>query len=126
MLSMLSFFVLAYGITWAVAFASMLWNNVPSHSILMFIILLGPTISVFTISALAGGKDGVKKLLSGFTRWKIGFKWYIATITLTLVPLLVAVAYIAFGNKVPGMAPGTTVSILLSNLLYNTSFWSVG
>jgi uncharacterized protein len=122
---LLSFFILSYAITWSIALITMYMKSPPAHSVISFIMLLGPTFSAFIISALAGGMDGIKKLLAGFTRWKFGPIWYLATLSLTLIPLLVALVYILMGNHVDGIAPGTTVSFLLINLLFTLLFGPV-
>lgn len=120
---LISFIILAYLITWSIALViSTCFPSVQAHSWLSFLMLLGPTISAFAVSAAAGGLGGVKKLLAGFTRWKFNPIWYLATLSLTLIPLLVALVYMLMGNPVKGIQPGTTVSVLLLNLLYTLLF----
>ena len=84
--------------------------------------IFSPTISALIISGLVGGLSGLKELLTGFTRWKFRFRWYIATFSLSLIPLFVSLVYITLGNSVPGIAPGTTIPFLLSNLLLTLTF----
>jgi hypothetical protein len=49
----------------------------------------------------------IKRLLSGFTRWKVGFRWYFWAAFLILGPLAITLIYRALGN--PGIVPGETV-----------------
>lgn len=119
---LLSFFILSYAFTWAVALIAMQMKNFNGQSPIGFIMLLGPTVSAFAISAIVGGKAGIKKLLSGFTRWKFSPLWILATLSLTLIPLLVAVGYMLAGNPVKGIAPGTSLAFLLLNALYTLLF----
>lgn len=122
---LLSFFVLSYAFTWVVALLTTQMKGFQTHSLVGFLMLLGPTVSAFAVSALAGGATGVKKLLAGFTRWKFNPLWILATLSLTLIPLLVAFAYMLAGNPVKGIAPGATLPFLLLNALYTLLFGPV-
>jgi hypothetical protein len=115
---LISFFVLAYAIAYAIALISLYVINIPQNTFFSYVMIFSPTISALVVSAISGGWQGIKKLLSGFTRWKFGFGWVIATLSLTLIPLLVALVYTLLGNTSPGIKPGTTASFLLLNLLY--------
>ncbi len=74
--------------------------------------------SALAIAGVIGGVPEIKRLLSGFTRWKIGWRWYLAISVLLLGPLLIAAVYIALGNPPSGLAPGMTVWGLLGALAY--------
>lgn len=115
---LVSFFVLTYLITYAIALISLYVAEVPENSLFYYIMIFSPTISALIIAGAAGGWQGIKKLLSGFTRWKFGFGWVIAVLSLTLFPLAIVIIYRLLGNDAPGMAPGTTASFLLLNLFY--------
>lgn len=119
---LLSFFILSYAISSIIALISKYVIAVPTYSFFGGVMIFSPTISAFIVAGLAGGLEGIKKLLSGFTRWKINFKWYLAAFSLTLIPLLVALVYIALGNTIPGMKEGTTVPFLLQQLLLTLVF----
>lgn len=119
---LISFFILSYASTWAISLIAMQMKNFQGHSLIAFLMLMGPTVSAFVVSALAGGLTGIKKLLSGFTHWKFNPLWILATLSLTLIPLLVALIYILAGNPVKGIAPGTSLSFLMLNVLYTLLF----
>lgn len=114
---LLSFFILTYLITYAIALVSLFIVEIPPNTFFSFVMIFSPTISALVISALAGGRQGVARLLSGFMRWKFGIGWYAAMLSLTLIPLLAALIYALLGNSVPGIAPGTTVGFLSLNVL---------
>ena len=115
---LVSFFVLTYIITYAIALVSLYAVEVPANSFFYYVMIFGPTISALVVSGIAGGWQGIKKLLSGFTRWKFKFGWVIAVLSLTLVPLIIVLIYGLLGNEAPGIASGTTASFMLLNLLY--------
>ncbi len=114
---LVSFFVLTYLITYAIALISRYVVEVPANSFVYYIMIFGPTISALVVSGIAGGWPGIKKLLSGFARWKFKFGWVIAVLSLTLVPLAIVLIYRLLGFDAPGMAAGTTASFILLNLL---------
>lgn len=114
---LVSFFILTYLITYAIALFSRYVTEVPANSFFYYLMIFSPTISALVIAAVAGGWQGVKKLLSGFARWKFKFGWVVAVLSLTLVPLVIVLVYRLVGNDPPGIAAGTTASFLLMNLL---------
>ena len=58
----------------------------------------------------------VKRLLSGFTRWRVGPRGYFAAAFLFLGPLAIAMIYIALGNPPAGLGPGWTIPLLLAQV----------
>lgn len=114
---LLTFFFLSYAINCIFTYTSLYLISIP-YPILWFFQIFSPTLSAVIISGLIGGPAGIQKLFSGFTRWKVGLKWYIAAFSLALVPLFISLVYIVLGNPIPGIAPGTTILFLLSNLLF--------
>lgn len=114
---LLSFFILAYAINCLFTFSSKYLVPIP-YPIVWFFQVFSPTMSAAIISGVIGGKAAVKKLFSGFMRWKVGWIWYLAAFSLALWPLLVALVYRLLGNPVPGLAPGMTLPVLLSNVVF--------
>jgi membrane protease YdiL (CAAX protease family) len=69
------------------------------------------------MSYLIGGWKEIKKLLSGYLKWKVSYKWYIAGLLLMIGPLTFAGIYLLFGGTAPGPISGLTLPIVLINLL---------
>lgn len=118
---LLVFFTLTYVIAFGVTFAYIyLQPGKPSEnwSLNWFLNAFSPTISALLISWMIGGWDEVKRLLSGFTRWRVGWFWYFAAAFLFLGPLVVAFVYGALGNPIPGIAPGMTAPVILSQVVF--------
>ncbi|MBY9004033.1 MAG: CPBP family intramembrane metalloprotease [Candidatus Lokiarchaeota archaeon] len=85
--------------------------------VMITIMIWSPTISGIIMSALLGGWSEVKKILSGFLKWKVGIIWYIAGFTLLIGPLIFAGIYLLLGGVAPGPVPGLTLSVILLNLV---------
>jgi hypothetical protein len=121
---LLSFFVLAYLITYGAGFAFVLLSPsqpLPPWSLAWFFQVFGPTFSALIITWIIGGKPGLKGLLSGLTRWKAGFFWYLAAAFLFLGPLAIGLIYKAMGNPSPGIQAGQTI-LSLSGIVLFTLF----
>jgi membrane protease YdiL (CAAX protease family) len=118
---LISFFVLTYAIAFATTFTSLYLQagqTAQPWSLDWFLNAFSPTISALLISWIVGGWKEVRRLLSGFTRWNVGLRWYIAAAYLFLGPLAFALIYIALGNPVSGLKPGVTASILLGQVVF--------
>ncbi len=103
---LLTFFVMSYALIFAATFSSM-WFNIPFIGVPWFLAVFSPTISALAISAITGGMPAVKQLLQGYTRWKVGGRWYLGALSLLLIPLAVALIYKALGNEFPRISPGS-------------------
>lgn len=114
---LLSFFVASYAMMFAAVFSSM-WLKLPFFYFFWFFAIFSPTICALILSAISGGRPAVKQLLQGYTRWKVGGRWYLGALMLLLLPLMVALLYQGLGNPGPGLAPGATAAALLSQLVF--------
>ena len=90
----------------------------PSWSLIWFLAVFSPTFSALIVSWVTGGTNEVKRLLSGFTRWRVGWGWYFAAAFLLLGPFVIALVYISLGNPVVWLKPGWTIPLLLTQALY--------
>lgn len=118
---LLSFFVLSYAIISGAVFTSIyLRPGQPDQrwSLVWFLSAFSPTFSALIVSWVIGGKTEVKRLLSGFARWNVGWRWYLAAAYLFLGPLGFALVYIALGNPIPGINPGMTFSAILAQIVF--------
>ncbi|HET9587299.1 MAG TPA: type II CAAX endopeptidase family protein [Anaerolineales bacterium] len=118
---LLSFFVLTYAIMFGAVFTSIhLRPGQPDHpwSLTWFLYAFSPTYSALIVSWIIGGTVEVKRLLSGFLRWKVGLRWYLAAAYLFLGPLTFALIYSALGNPIPGINPGLTMAAILGQLVF--------
>jgi len=98
---------------------SSMWLHIPFFYFFWFLAVFSPTISALVVSAITGGMPAVKQLLQGYTRWKVGARWYLGAFMLLLIPLTIAIVYRALGNPTPGLAPGATAATMLLQLVIN-------
>ncbi|MBD3214014.1 MAG: CPBP family intramembrane metalloprotease [Candidatus Lokiarchaeota archaeon] len=116
--SLIWFFLMSYAlITIAVLLKSWLGQIFPEF-LYWIISAWSPTISAIIISGLIGGKEEVKLLLRGLTRWRVHWKWYFAAFLILLAPLGFALIYIIAGGVSPGIDPSLTVPLFLYYLLF--------
>jgi uncharacterized protein len=119
--ALISFFSLTYAIAFGVTFAYIaLRPGQPSQnwSPEWFLFAFSPTISALILSWIIGGGSAVKRLLSGFTRWNVGLRWYFAAAFLFLGPMAFALIYGVLGNPIPGITPGMTMPIFLGQIIF--------
>lgn len=118
---LLSYFVLAYAIMYGVLFSFIAFGGgqpLQPWSLVWAVSIFSPTISSLFLSYVIGGMPEVKRVLSGFTRWKAGWRWYFAAAFLFLGPLVIALVYGLLGNPVKGLVPGVTIPVLLGQVLF--------
>ena len=70
------------------------------------------------LSWLIGGPAEVRRLLSGFTKWRIGWRWYIAALIFPIGALVIAGFYVLVGNPVDGLEAGATPAVLAGWLAF--------
>jgi membrane protease YdiL (CAAX protease family) len=117
---LLSFFVLTYALAYSAGFGFTLLNPgkpLLAWSFAWIIFIFSPTISSLLISWIIGGMVEVKRLLAGFTRWKVSIVWYIAAGFLILGPLMIAGVRILAGYPAEGIQPGTSLALILVTML---------
>jgi membrane protease YdiL (CAAX protease family) len=90
----------------------------PPWSPAWFVFVFSPTIAALIVSWAAGGMSAVGRLLSGFTRWNVGWRWYVAAVFLFLSPLAIALVYIALGNPAIGLRPDWTIPMVLGQIFF--------
>lgn len=118
---LVAYFILAYLFMYVPYFSFILLRpGVPDErwSLVWFIGAFSPTISAVIVSWIMGGFGEVKHLLAGFTRWKVNPLWYVAAVSLLLIPLVIAIVYGLLGNPVTGLLPGVTLSMLFGKIFF--------
>ncbi len=120
---LLSYFVLAYGITWGgilimLASKSFRFDAIGMAEILLMFVLmlLGPSTSSLVLSATLDGRTGPGELWARVRRWRIGVRWW--AIALLTVPVLVlALLSLLRAVVAPAFAPGLQIGGLVFGLL---------
>ena len=103
-----TFFGLTFALTWA---AMVTWLRGGGEDIPWF--TFGPMVTALIVTALVGGKDGLKALLRRQVQWRVSIGWYVVAIGLPIALELVTVALnVALGAHAPaweGMRPWPTI-----------------
>ena len=109
--SLLSYFGLAFGISWGGILIVLISTNfdlstaLPTEiSVLFVLMLLGPSVSGLTLIALLDGRAGLRELWSRLIRWKVDAGWY-ALALLTAPLLLLAILLLLSAFVSPAFAP---------------------
>jgi len=117
---LVSFFVLAYALTW-VAWSPWYLSEegigllpYDGESISDYLntvaLIVGPTLSAFIMTGVIGGREGVLRLLRRIVLWRVGFRWYL--VVLLGIPAVV-VLYTLF---LPGALASFKASAVPSTL----------
>jgi len=109
------YFFLAYSICAAAVLVFIAIPGAPQPPFWL-VAVFSPTIAAIVVSWLVGGAPEVRRLLAGFTRWRLGWRWYLAVAVFALGALGLAAVYALLGNAIAGPKADVTVGFLLSQL----------
>lgn len=90
------FYILAFGISWLGMIAIVLASrgiapfDRPYFQFLSIFYAIGPALAAVIVSQVAHGKAGVRALLKGLIRWRVGLVWYIVAVLGAAVLLIAA------------------------------------
>jgi membrane protease YdiL (CAAX protease family) len=102
---LVTFFVLAFAFSWAVWAPAVILSRgasdpQTSSALLHLLGSLGPMLSAFVVTALAGGHAGVRELLGRVFRWRVGLGWWVVAVlgTPTLFLVAAVISRLMFGG----------------------------
>jgi uncharacterized protein len=90
------FYILAFGISWLGMISIVLSSrgiapfDSPYFQFLSIFYVVGPALAAAIVSQVAHVKTGIRDLLKGLTRWRVGVVWYIVAVLSPVVLLTVA------------------------------------
>jgi uncharacterized protein len=122
---LVSFFVLAFGLTWAIMVPQVLGSHglVPFPEFLPLLIVMGygPTFAALIVTGVLGGRAAIKGLLGRLRIWRVGWRWWAVTLFLNALAVLGALGlYALLGNDVPPfptLGPALLLDILVTLLI---------
>ncbi len=99
-----SFFILTFAISWAIwtplvinyyrnPFPISFANTPPFLILLALLGFFGPTFAALIMAGLENGGSGIKALLSGWKKWRVGAGWYLAIVLSQLAIEWLAIQY---------------------------------
>jgi uncharacterized protein len=105
--AMISFFVIAYGLSWAVWIPMALagarisegraWPSLAPG-------LLGPIAAAFIMAAVVAGSAGIRGLLGRMIRWRVAGTWYVVAVSPLAFYAVAVIAQAALGQGWPDLA----------------------
>jgi uncharacterized protein len=94
-----TFFVLAYGISYGFYGLSAIWPDFP------FLYPFGSIIAAIIVASVTGGMEGLKDFLSRCLRWRVGLRWYAAALLVpAAIGLVVLMLNTMLGAPLPTLA----------------------
>src|SRR6476646_5618297 len=73
---LIAFFVMAYAISWTYVLVFLVVWPLPDTIVTDTPELLGPVVAGFVMTAVMGGRAGVRQLLRRFVMWRVRWTWY--------------------------------------------------
>jgi uncharacterized protein len=70
------YFIIAVVFSWAVVVIVLL-GHLPEDFMAVVPITMGPTVAALIMTAVTGGRLGIRRLLARFVLWKVPFIWYL-------------------------------------------------
>jgi membrane protease YdiL (CAAX protease family) len=92
------FYILAFGISWLGMISVVLASRGiapfyrPYFLVLSIFYAIGPALAAVIVSQVTHGKTGIRELLKGLIRWRVGLIWYIVAVLGSAILLIVAQA----------------------------------
>src|SRR4051794_12512981 len=93
---LITFFVLAYGISYSFYLLSAIWPDIP------FFYPFGSIIAALIVASITRGLAGLKDFVSRCLRWRVGLRWYAAAL---LVPVAIGLAVMALNTLLGAPLP---------------------
>ena len=92
--SLVIYFILAYLITWAfevpLAAVAQGWISAPVPFWIHYLGGFGPMLAAVTVAWLSEGGPGLRRLLGGVTKWRVGWTWVLVAVLLPVGLFVVA------------------------------------
>jgi hypothetical protein len=131
-----SYFLLAITISWVGILAIVLPTTFPApesaaERLFMAVylaMLAGPSIAGLTITALMGGRDGLRAYWKRLGMWRVGMRWYAAALFIAPIAISLTLLALSFVSTdfVPAILTGDAVTAGLLPMESRTAFVLTG
>lgn len=103
-----SMYLLLFGLAWSVlipqALYSQGWLSSPLPAALGILTGWAPGIAAVIVTAIVGGRSGVRELFKGFLKWRVGWQWYASAFFLLAILILGGIGlHVLFGAAMPAI-----------------------
>jgi len=111
-----SYFALAFALSWAGVMAVIWPGPIPAppaeeerlFGLVYLAMLIGPPAAGLLMTALAGGRPGLRDYVGRLVKWRVGARWYAAA--LVTAPLVLALTLLALASWSHDFLPGFLLS----------------
>jgi len=123
---LLTFFVLAYGLTWPFMIVDALgsWGVIPFRIpmggfgiVLTLLGAYGPSLAALIAAGATSGKAGIRTLLRRLLVWRVGIGWYAVALFLPAVLFFLPLKLYAFLGGTPPALPSFSLAELILNVI---------
>jgi len=106
------YFLLAFAISWSYELLVFGVLHAPFNLFTNMLVILGPTLAAFLMTAVTQGRAGIRQLLRRYMLWRVGIFWYL--VVLLGVPIMLLLPYL--------IQPGAFTAFRLPGLSYWLSY----
>ncbi len=106
--TLIAYFLLAYGISWAVEIPlalkahNLIRTSMPFS--IHYLAAYGPLLSALIVTGLSSGLAGLKELLGRVLKWRVGLAWWLAAFSPILLYLLATLILVSIFGRSPNPA----------------------
>lgn len=115
----IAYFTLAYAISWAVELplvaSAQGWLQAPIPPAIHYLASFGPLLSALIVTVATEGRQGIRQLLAGLLKWRVGLGWALFA---TLSPIALFVVAAIIGYATTGKWPDLTLLGEVDDLPY--------
>jgi membrane protease YdiL (CAAX protease family) len=105
---MVAYFVLTFAFSWAIELPLVAvaqgWLQVPVPFVLHYLASFGPLVSALIITAATAGGPGIRQLLAGIVKWRVGLGWIFASLSPIALFVIAAIVGYASNGTWPDLA----------------------
>ncbi|MCK4787557.1 MAG: CPBP family intramembrane metalloprotease [Desulfobacteraceae bacterium] len=110
---LISFFIIVFAIMYLAGLVG-IFELIAIPEIFLWILgSFAPTITVLIVLGITDGKPGIKKLFKHFLIWRVGFKWYFATVSIAILSIIISFAYLFSQNSAIPTIPILGIFLML-------------
>ena len=112
-----AYFALTFAISWGLALLAIGGSggmrgttptSDPRFAYAVMAMLAGPSVTGILLTALVGGRAGLREFLSRLLRWRVGAVWY--AVALLTAPVVMTATLLALSSISPAFVPGIFIS----------------
>jgi uncharacterized protein len=110
---LITFFILAFGISWLLGVPAVIFPNWPG--LLVLLNGFGPVAAAVIVVALVEGRTGGQQLIAPLFQWRVGVRWYLLVLLGPALMMVTSVILYHLLGKESGMPEASQLFSILSS-----------